>query len=195
MKGFKRTLGAVSVLAVAIAVLAGPASASAAVWLHNGAPFSESREQSLRGGEVVQVPAGAFLCNAEATLTTAGGSTAQITAYNVELASCSGLLGEFNGCEVTAASVENLPWNVTVNTVDLTAGKVGITYSFDEGCPIHKVAAGFPEVLLPLEAPEAIRNFNFSQEGVGRVDGEEGWLIDSGVLQLPEEEFGTYGIG
>jgi hypothetical protein len=42
---------------------------------------------------------------------------------------------------------------------------------------------------------EATPNFNFSQEGVGKVDGQEGWLIDSGILQLPEEEFGTYGIG
>lgn len=195
MKRFKNTLGAVLIAAVAIAVFAGPASASAAVWLHSGEPLSEAKELSLRGGEVIQVPAGAFLCNAEATMTTEGGSTAQITAYNVELSSCSGLLGEFNGCEVTAATVANLPWDVTVNSADLTVEEVGISYSFDEACPIHEVETSFPEVTLTLEEPEAIRNFNFSQEGVGKADGEEGWLIDSGILQLPEEEFGTYGIG
>jgi hypothetical protein len=195
MRRFRSTLGAALVVAVAIAALAGPASASASVWLHDGEPLNEAKELSLRGGEVIQVPAGAFLCNAEATMATEGGSTAQITAYNVELSSCSGLLGEFNGCEVTAATVENLPWDVTVNSVDLTAEEVGISYSFDEACPIHKVETAFPEVTLTLEEPEAIRNFNFSQEGVGKADGEEGWLIDSGILQLPEEEFGTYGIG
>lgn len=195
MRRVKITLGAGLVLAIAIAVLSGPASASASVWLHEGKPLSEAKEFSLRGGEVIQVPAGAFLCNAEATMTTEGGSTAEITAYDVELNSCSSLLGEFNGCEVTAATVEGLPWDVTVNSVDLTVGKVGISYSFDEACPIHKVETGFPGVTLTLEEPQAIRNFNFSQEGVGKVDGEEGWLIDSGILQLPEEEFGTYGIG
>src|SRR4051794_9904748 len=195
MRRFRSTLGAGLVAVVAVALFVGPASASASVWLHDGEPLNEAKELSLRGGEVIQVPAGAFLCNAEATMTTEGGSTAQITAYSVELSSCGGLLGEFNGCEVTAATVANLPWEVTVNSADLTAEEVGISYSFDEACPIHQVETSFPEVTLTLEEPEAIRNFNFSQEGVGKVDGGEGWLIDSGVLQLPEEEFGTYGIG
>ena len=195
MRRFKRTYGGALVGLVAIAALVAPASASAAVWLHEGKPLGEAAELSLRGGEVIQVPAGAFLCNAEATMTTAGGSTAQITAYTVELSSCSGLLGEFNGCEVTAATVENLPWSITVNSTDLTAAEVAISYSFDEACPIQEVETSFPQVTLTPEEPGAIRYFNFSQEGVGKVDGEEGWLIDSGVLQLPEEEFGTYGIG
>jgi len=188
-------LAAAAVAVVAIAAMVGSASASAAVWQKNGKPLSESVELSLHGGEVIQVPAGAFLCNADATMATSGGSTAQITAYSIELGTCEGLLGEFSGCEVTAATPENLPWAVTVNSEDLTAHEFAVAYSFDEACPIQEVESSFPEVTLTLEEPSAIRNFNFAQEGTGKVDGEEGWLIDSGILQLPEEQFGIYGIG
>ena len=195
MRKSKKALVAVAVAVAALAAMVGPASASAAVWLHNGEPLSGPTELSLRGGEVVQVPAGAFLCNAEATMTTEGGSTAQIAAYEVDLGTCEGFLGEFKECEVTAATPQGLPWAVTVNSEDLTAKNVGVSYSFDEACPIHKVESSFPEVTVTLEEPSAIRYFQFGQEGVGKVDGEEGWLIDSGILQLPEEEFGEYGIG
>lgn len=195
MRKSKRTVVAAVVAVVAIAAMVGSASASAAVWQKNGKPLSESVELPLHGGEVIQVPAGAFLCNANATMTTAGGSTAQITAYSIELETCEGLLGEFNGCQVTAATPENLPWAVTVNSEDLTAKEIAVSYSFDEACPIQKVESSFPEVGITLEEPSAIRNFNFRQEGVGKVDGEEGWLIDSGILQMPEEASGVYGIG
>ncbi|HEY2480277.1 MAG TPA: hypothetical protein VGI17_16305 [Solirubrobacterales bacterium] len=195
MRSLKTPLLAAAATLVAIAALAGPASASASVWLHNGEPLAKHVELPLRGGEVIQVPAGAFHCNAEATLSTEGGSTAQITAYNIELETCEGLLGEFNECQVTAATVNNLPWSVTVNAEDLTVKKVGISYSFDEACPIHKVESSLPEVTVTLEEPSAIRLLQFGQEGTGKVDGEEGFLIDSGFLQLSEEDSGQYGIG
>jgi hypothetical protein len=195
MRKSRNTLAAVAVAFVAVAAMVGPASASAAVWLHNGEPLAEATELTPRGGEVIQVPAGAFLCNSEATIATEGGSTAQVTAYSVELSSCEGLLGEFKECAVTAATVENLPWAVSVNAETLTVKEVGITYSFDEACPIHKVESSFPEVTMTLEEPSAIQRFNFGAEGVGKVEGEEGFLIDSGVLQLPEGQSGAYGIG
>lgn len=195
MRNSKRTSVAVAVAVVAMVAMVTSASASAAVWQKNGKPLSESVELPLHGGEVIQVSAGAFLCNANATLATAGGSTAQITAYSVELGTCEGLLGEFDGCEVTAATPENLPWAVTVNAEDLTVQKMAISYSFDKACPIQKVESSFPGVGVTLEEPSAIRYFRFGQEGVGKVDGEEGWLIDSAILQLPEEDFGIYGIG
>ena len=195
MRKSMRTSVAAAVAVVAMAAMVASAPASAAVWQKSGKPLSESVELQLHGGEVIQVAAGAFNCNANATMTTAGGSTAQITAYSIELGTCEGLLGEFVGCEVTAATPENLPWAVTVNTEDLTAQEIAISYSFDEACPIHKVESSFPEVSVTLEEPSAIRDFRIGQEGVGKVDGKEGWLIDSGILQLPEEEFGIYGIG
>lgn len=192
----RKLMSMLLVTAVAVVGMAATgASASAAVWQKNGEPLSESVEFSLHGGEVIQVSAGAFLCNADATMTTAGGSTAQITAYSIELGSCEGLLGEFDGCEVTAATPENLPWAVTVNSEDLTVQEVAISYSFDETCPVQTVESSFPEAGVTLEEPSAIRNFRLGQEGTGKVDGEEGWLTDSDILQLPEEEFGIYGIG
>lgn len=195
MRKSKSTLVAAAIAVVAMAAMVASASASAAVWQKNGKPLSEFVELPLHGGEVIQVSAGTFLCNANATMTTAGGSTAQITAYSIELGSCQGLLGEFNGCEVTVATPENLPWALTVNSEDLTAQEVAISYSFDEACPIQTVELSFPEVSVTLEEPSAIRNFHIAQEGIGKVDGEEGWLIDSAILQLPEEVFGVYGIG
>jgi hypothetical protein len=180
---------------VAAAVLAGPASASASVWLHEGKPLSEHVELSLTGGEVIEVDTSALLCDTTATLTTEGGSTAQITAFEVEQGSCIGLAGELEGCQVTAATAENLPWDVNVDSADLAAFETGVAYLFDEGCPVDELETGFPELILTPEEPTAIRLFHFDEEGTGMVDGEAEPLVDSGALQLPEADFGTYGIG
>jgi hypothetical protein len=195
MTNWKHALLVAASALAAMAALALPASASASVWLREGKPLAEQVELSLTGGEVLEVGGSSLLCEASATMTTEGGSTAQVTAYNVLEASCLGLAGELEGCEVTAATPAGLPWSVTVNSVDLTAHGVGIGYSFNEACPIHKIETGFPELTLTPEEPSAIRNFHFSQEGIAKVDGEEATLDYTGVLQLPEEDFDIYGIG
>jgi hypothetical protein len=195
MKFSKVALLAAAGALVALAILAAPGSASAAVWLKEGQPLKQKVELSLSGGEVIEVGGGAMLCNNTATMTTEGGSTAQITAYNISKASCLGFAGTLEGCEVTAVTTQGVPWSVTVNSVDLTAKQVGVTYSLNEACSIHKIEVSFANLTLTPEEPEAIRLFHFGQEGTGKVDGKEAALTFSGVLQLPEKDLDIYGIG
>lgn len=186
-----RMAGALAVL-VALAV---PASASASVWLREGKPLNEHVEFALTGGEVLEVGGSTLLCDNTATMTTEGGSVAQITAYAVDNDSCVGLAGSLEGCKTTTASPNGLPRSVTVNSVDLTAEEFGVSYSFDEACAIRKIELAFPELTLTPEEPSAIQRFSFHQEGTAKVDGKEAALVFTGVLELPEEEFGRYGIG
>ncbi len=195
MKNSKYALLIGAVLLASVAVLALPASATTSVWLHEGEPLEEHVELALTGGEVIEVGSSAMVCQSSATMTTEGGSTAQITAYNVNEASCIGVAGELAGCEVTAATPAGLPWSVNVNSVDLTAEDVAIDYSFNEACAIGEIETDFPALTLTPEEPSAIQLFRFSQEDKAKVDGKEATLNYTGSLQLPEEEFGTYGIG
>jgi hypothetical protein len=190
----KALLAAASALA-AVAAMALPASASASVWLKEGQPLKEKVQLSLSGGEVIETSGGAMLCNDTATISTEGGSAAQITAYSIAKATCVGFSGNLSGCEVTAATTSGLPWSVTVNTVDLTAKGVAVTYSLNEACAVHKIEVSFASLTLTPEEPSAIRFFHFKGEGPGKVDGKESTLTFSGVLELPEAEFGKYGIG
>lgn len=179
-----------------VAVVAGPASATSSVWLHEGKPLEKHVELPLTGGEVIEVGGAALLCEGSATMTTEGGSTAKITSYSVDKATCMGLAGNLEGCQVTATETTGLPWSVTVNTTDLTAKGVKVDYTFDKGCAVGKIEVSFPELTLtPQEEPSSIRFFSFSAEGTGKVDGKEAAVNYSGSLQLPEAEFGTYGIG
>jgi hypothetical protein len=190
----KPLLAAAAVLAV-VAALAVPASASASVWLKEGSPLKEKVELALTGGEVIEVGGATLVCNNTATMTTEGGSAAQITAYNVEKGSCVGFSGNLEGCNVTAATPQGLSWGVTVNSVDLTAKEVGVSYSFNEACAVHKIEVSFANLTLTPEEPSAIRFFHFKEEGTGKVDGKEAKLTFSGLLEVPEADFGKYGIG
>lgn len=180
----------------AVAAIAVPASASASVWLRAGEPLSESVEFPLTGGEVIEVGGGAMVCsNTAATMTTEGGSSAEITAYEIDKANCFGLSGDLAECEVTSASAKGLPWSVTVNTADLTAAGVGVVYSFDEACAVHEIEFGFSALTLTPEEPSAIRLFHFGQETTAKVDGKEAVLTFGGEQNMPEEDLGVYGIG
>jgi hypothetical protein len=196
MKRFKVfVLVAMAAFAAVGVLVVGQAAGSSSVWLHNGEPLNEPIELSLKGGDLIEIGTAAFLCNATATLTTEGGSTAEITAYNVETSRCAGLAGKLEGCKVTTATARDLPWSISVNSVDLTAHEVGVAYSFDEACPIQEVETSFPGLTLTPEEPSAIRLFHFGEKGTGEVDGEEATLTDGGALQMPEADLGTYGIG
>jgi hypothetical protein len=179
----------------AMAALALPASASASIWLRNGKPLEEKVELALTGGEALEVSGATLLCNSSATMTTEGGSTAQITAYNVEETSCIGFAGKLEGCEVTSATPQGLPWSIAVNSVDLTAKGFGVDYSFDEACSIHKIEVSFPSLTVTPEEPSAIRLFHFKGEGNANVDGKETEIADTGAFQPPEEDLGVFGIG
>lgn len=191
----KHVLLAVASALVAVAALALPASATTSVWLYEGEPLEEHAELSLTGGELFEVSESVMLCEASATMTTEGGSTAQVTAYDVNEASCVGLAGKLEGCEVTSATPKGLPWGVAVNTADLTASEVKVDYSFDKACGIGKIEASFPELTLTPEEPSAIRLFHFNQKGTAKVDGKEASFNNGGSLSLPEEDFDKYGIG
>jgi hypothetical protein len=197
MKFRKLILAAAAAAAVAaLAVVAGPVSATSSVWLHEGKPLEKHVELPLAGGEIIEVGGGVLLCESTATLTTEGGSTGKITNYNVNKASCTGLAGNLEGCEVTAAEATGLPWSVTVNTADLTAKGVKVDYTFNKGCAVGNIELNFPELTLtPYEEAKAFRLFEFSTEGTGKVDGKEATIGYFGSLQLPEAEFETYGIG
>lgn len=195
MRSWKNVLLVATAALAAVAALALPASASESVWLREGKPLEEKVEFSLTGGEVIEVSGAALLCENSATMTTEGGTTAQITAYSISKASCLGLSGKLEGCEVTAATPKGLPWSVTVNTADLTASEAKVDYSFNEACAIHKIEVSFPKLTLTPDEPSAIRLFHFNQEGSAKVDGKEASLVFSGALNLPEEQFDKYGIG
>jgi hypothetical protein len=195
MKNRKHAVLAMATALAAMAALALPASASAAVWKHEGKTLEKKVELSLTGGEFIEVSGAVMLCESSATMTTEGGSTAKITAYDVNEASCIGLAGKLEGCEVTAATPKNLSWSVAVNSVDLTAKSVAVDYSFNKACAIQKIETSFPSLTLTPEEPSAIRLFHFNQEGTAKVDGKEAALTYSGSLQLPEADFDTYGIG
>ena len=181
--------------AVVVAVLALPAAADTSVWLHEGEPLAESAEMAPTGGEVIEFGGSVLVCGTSATIATEGGSSAQITGYSVNKGSCAGVAGELAGCTVTAATSTGLPWNVAVNSTDLTAEGVQVDYAFDEACPIGKLETSFAELTLTPEEPSAISLFRFSQEGTAKVDSKATGISYSGSLNLPEEEAGTYGIG
>jgi hypothetical protein len=181
---------------VAVAAMAVPAAASASVWKYEGTPLEKHVELTLTGGEVIEVNEAVLLCETTATLTTEGGSTGRITAYEIDKGSCAGLAGSLEGCEVTEATATNLPWTVTVNSEDLTVEGLEVDHSFDSECGVESVETSFPELTLTPE-PEAssIRYLRFSQSGTGKVDGKEAELGLFGTLQLSEEDSGKYGIG
>jgi hypothetical protein len=191
----KPLLAAVCALA-AVAVLAVPASASAAVWKHNGENLKTKVTLSLAGAEVIEVTGGSvMLCENTATMTTEGGSTAKITAYTPNKATCVGLAGKLEGCEATAITPTGVPWSVTVNTSDLTAKEVKVDYTFNKGCGIQKIETSIASLTLTPETASAIRLFHFNQETKAVVDGTGSNLVFSGTLNLPEKDFDTYGIG
>jgi hypothetical protein len=182
---------------VAVAAMVGAASALAGVWKHEGKELKEKITLPMTGGEVIEIESGAsvLLCNSSATMTTEGGSTASITAFEVEKSGCIGLAGKFEGCTVSAATPKTLPYSVTVGSSTLTAKGFGVTYTMNAGCSITSVETSYPELTLTPEEPSAIRLFHFGQTATGKVNGSSASITDGGAWQLPEAESGTYGIG
>jgi hypothetical protein len=193
-KSRKGLLFAVTAL-LAVAALVGAASALAGVWKHEGKELKEKVTLPLSGGEVIEVGSSVLICNTTATLTTEGGSTAQVTAFAVEKGSCIGVAGEFEGCEVTAATPNTLPWSVSVGSETLTAKGFGVSYTLNAGCPITSVATSYPELTLTPEEPSAIKFFHFGQTGTGKVNGASTSITDGGVWQLEAADSEKYGIG
>ena len=195
MKDPKKALLAAVCALGAVAVLALPASASAAVWKHEGKNLEKKVELAMTGGEFLEVSGAAMVCNSTATMTTEGGSTASMSAYNIDKASCFGLAGKLEGCEATATTPTGVPWSVAVNATDLTVKNVKVDYSFNKTCGIQKIEMSISSLTVTPESASAIRLFHWNQETKAQVDGKETALTYSGSLNLAEKDLETYGIG
>jgi hypothetical protein len=106
----------------ALAVLAVPALALAAVWKDkNGTNVTKFTEFTMNGAEIFETtPGNGMDCEVHATMTTEGGSTAKITKF--EIKKCEGTFGTFKTtkCELNVGEGKGLPWTVDVNAEDLT---------------------------------------------------------------------------
>lgn len=180
-------------LAIAFAVaacfaLALPALASAAVWKHNGVNLTKFVSLSLPGGEVFETEISGeksgMSCEVKATMTTEGGSTAKITAY--EIKSCSGAFGKLAGCTVSAKEAKGLPWTVHVNASDLTITNMRIRRTFSAGCAVAELDKTISPTVT-LNTPSKISEMEFS----GSIVGYKAF----GSWKVEGTNAGTYGIG
>jgi hypothetical protein len=185
--------------AVAVMVLAVPASALAAQWLDGGKSFSGKREMKMTASEVFELgEAGkkdVLLCETTPKITTEGGSTGTFS-DTVLTGTCTGLAGKFVGCTVSSVTASGSPWAVTVNTVDATAKSVKFVYTMTKGCTITSFEFTVGELkLVPFESSSSIRGFQWNTEVTGKANGVSTAVGYFGSGTLPEGEFGTYGIG
>jgi hypothetical protein len=174
-------LGAVAAIAGAVAV---PASASASVWKEGGTNLSKEISLGLSGGELAEAGSKIMSCEIHATMTTSGGSTGSITAW--ETKSC-GLFGELEKCTMTSSEAVGLPWAVTVNTSNLTISNWHIKRTFKAGCAtseINKTVASVPVTLL---STTAITEMEF----LGQITG----FKTGGSFKVDSPNSGKYGIG
>lgn len=185
MKSKKRLLlaGAIAV----VAVLAVPALAQAAVWKDKGTNISKFTEISLTGSELFEASKGNGMnCGLKATLATEGGSTGEITAF--EVTGCPSGIGTFKECSVTSTSAKELPWAVHVNATDLTVTGWRVKRVFGAGCPIGSLDKTIASMTLKLDVPSAFSVMEWDAEL------EEGYRT-FGSLEVSEANQGTYGIG
>jgi hypothetical protein len=179
--------GCVAVLALA---LAGPANAAAAEWTHEGAPLEEHVEIGLFGSEIFITEAGGMICEVDATLTTEGGESGQITNY--ETTKCMGLFGELAGCTVATTEQPGGPWPVDVTGNDLTVTEATLLRTFNEGCPVETIESTLPELTMTTPEPEAISELEYFGSGSASINGGP-----VGEYEVIGSWFaaGTYGIG
>jgi len=178
--------------AFACLALAAPVVAQAAVWKHNGVNLAKLITLSLPGGEVFETEVegvwSGMSCEVKATMTTEGGSTAKITAYEVK--SCSGGFGKMTGCELSTKEAKSLPWTVDVNTSDLTITNMRIKRTFKAGCKVTELDKTLTSVKVILNTPAKITEMEFS----GSLVGPPGYKA-FGSWKVEGTNSGTYGIG
>lgn len=187
MKRNQRLLLAVSIAAVAL--LAVPALAQAAVWKDGSTNVTKFVELGLTGGELFEVPEGeaayGMSCEIHATLTTEGGSTGKITKY--ETKGCPTGFGKMSGCTLASSESRGLPWSVTVNTTTLTIKNMHTKRTFGSGCAVTELDKTIAEVKVNLNTPSAITEM----EWLGSITGYK--IASSFKVDAPNS--GTYGIG
>lgn len=187
MKNKKRL--AIVVAVCACFALALPALASAAVWKHKGVNLTKFVSLSLPGGENFETEVSGewsgMNCEVKATMTTEGGSTAKITAY--EIKACAKGFGKMSACSVVAKEAKGLPWTVEVKTTDLVIKNMRIRRTFNAGCPVAELDKTFAAMTVTLNTPSAISEMEFNGVLTGyRSFGS--WTVEG-------TNKGTYGIG
>jgi hypothetical protein len=181
-------------MALAASAFVVPATASAAVWLHEGVPVEEHVELDLTGAEVFQTPKGGMICNLQATLATNGGSTAEIAGVAFENEGCTGF-GGLAKCTLIAAEATSSPWTVDVNAEDLTITSNDIRRTFDPECPVEELESKVAALKATPDNTGAIAELAFSGEGTAHFEASETTYTTFGSFILDEEDAGTYGIG
>lgn len=183
-------LGLVALLALA---LVGPAGAAAsAVWQHEGGPLEEHVEIGLEGSQILVTEAGAMICEVDATLTVAPGSTGQVA--NLTSTKCQGLFGELAECTVTGSEQPAGSWDVHVTTTDLVVTEAALVRTFDAGCPVKRIESNIPELTYLLPEPGAIGEIEYFGGGGASIDGgAAGEYEEFGSWFVTPA--GTYGIG
>jgi len=181
---------AIAIAAIACFVLAFPVLAQGAVWKHNGVNLTKFISLSLPGGENFETETGAgewsgMNCEVKATMTTEGGSTAKITAY--EIKSCAKAFGKMSSCSVVIKEAKGLPWTVHVNASDLTITNMRIRRTFNAGCPVTELDKTLTSVTVTLNTPSKITEMEFS----GSLAGYKAF----GSWTVEGTNSGTYGIG
>jgi hypothetical protein len=112
------------VAAMAIAMTAFASSAMAAtdgvIKDSDGTIIPANKELKARGWASFTSLSGGIECHVTATIKATGalGTTGQVTAFAPATTTCKGV-GAFEGCKVTADTVNNLPYAVTVTPTDL----------------------------------------------------------------------------
>lgn len=171
----------------AVVVLAVPAFASAAVWKHGASNLSKFVSLGLTGGEIFSTSANdGMSCELHATLTTEGGSTGKITAF--ETKKCPTGFGTFAGCELSSAEAIGLPWTVHVNATDLSVTNWRTKRKFKAGCSTTELDKTLGTVILTLETPSAISEMSWLKEITGGYKS-------GGTFTVEGSNKGTYGIG
>lgn len=173
----------------AVAVLAVPALALAAVWKDHGTNVTKLIEINLTGGEVFETTTGNGMnCEIHATLTTEGGSTGKITKF--EIKKCPKGFGTFAKCELNTAEGRGLPWTVDVNPTDLTVTGWRTKHTFKgaecKATELDKTIASMTVKLFPVITEVSEVTFE------GKI-AEEYKTFGSFTVDAPNS--GTYGIG
>jgi hypothetical protein len=170
----------------AVVVLAVPALALSAVWKDKGTNIKTLTEISLTGAELFETSAGNGMnCGLKATLRTEGGSTGEITTFDIT--ECPSGFGTFKGCSVTSSTAKGLPWPVDVNATDLTVTGWRVKRVFGAGCPIGELDKTIASMTVKLDVPSAFSVLEFSGETTG--------YKTVGSLAVSEANQGTWGIG
>jgi hypothetical protein len=177
----------------AVAVLAVPALALAAVWKDHGTNVTKLIELTMSGGEVFETTAGnGMSCEIHATLTTEGGSTGKITKF--EIKKCQAAFGSFatTKCELNTAEGRNLPWNVDVKETDLVVTNWRTKHTFKgASCKEPELEKTITSMTVGLQPSiTEISELTFD----GKL-GEPQTFRTFGSLSIQGENSGTYGIG